>query len=162
MAHELGHWSLMHFLYAITASLIQLYLTFYVFSFSLKYSNMATNFGFAEQELGVTYPSGHPRSVFLSLTIFSMILKPVDYVLDILMVLMVRKNEFAADKFSVDQGYGIALRMGLIGIHINNAANVNPDWLNAALKFTHPALIERLAAIDGFMAENVSLDKNKP
>ena len=50
--------------------------------------------------------------------------------------------------------------MGLIGIHINNAANVNPDPLYAALKFTHPALVERLAAIDSYMAENVNLNKD--
>jgi hypothetical protein len=50
--------------------------------------------------------------------------------------------------------------MGLIGVHINNAANVNPDGLYAALKFTHPALVERLAAIDGFMAASVNLDKS--
>ena len=75
------------------------------------------------------------------------------------MIWMTRHNEFAADKYSVEQGYGLALRMGLIGIHINNAANVNPDPLFAALKFTHPALVERLAAIDACMAENVNLPK---
>lgn len=50
--------------------------------------------------------------------------------------------------------------MGLIGVHINNAANVNPDGLYAALKFTHPALVERLAAIDGCMAASVNLDES--
>lgn len=47
--------------------------------------------------------------------------------------------------------------MALIGIHINNAANLNPDSLYAALKFTHPALVERLAGIDRFIEENVKL-----
>ena len=45
--------------------------------------------------------------------------------------------------------------MALIGIHINNAANLNPDSLYAALKFTHPALVERLAGIDRFIAQNL-------
>lgn len=48
VAHELGHWALKHFLYALTLSLVQIYAVFYLFSFSLKYTNMATNFGFAE------------------------------------------------------------------------------------------------------------------
>jgi hypothetical protein len=31
---------------------------------------------------------------------------------------------------------------------VNNQANLNPDWLYALFKFDHPALIERLNAID--------------
>lgn len=34
--------------------------------------------------------------------IFSMMLKPIDYVLEVLMVYMTRQNEFAADKYSVN------------------------------------------------------------
>ena len=69
-------------------------------------------------------------------------------VLNIQNVAMVRRMEFNADKFSVEMGYGIALRDGLIAIHVNNQANLNPDWLYALLKFDHPALVERLQAID--------------
>lgn len=47
--------------------------------------------------------------------------------------------------------------MGLIGIHVNNAANLCPDSLYAALKYTHPALVERLAGIERFMAESVGV-----
>jgi len=36
----------------------------------------------------------------------------------------------------------------LIALHVNNAANLNPDTLYAMLKFNHPALVERLHAID--------------
>lgn len=62
---------------------------------------MATNFGFAEQEKGVVNANGHPRSVYLSLMLFSMLLTPIDYILGILAVYMTRCNEFAADEYSV-------------------------------------------------------------
>lgn len=101
-------------------------------------------------------PQGHPRSVFLSLMLFQMVLLPIDYFLQILSVNMIRRNEFAADEYSVQQGYGLSLRLGLIGIHINNSANLNPDPLYAALKYTHPALVERLAGIERFMRESVN------
>jgi len=156
VAHELGHWANMDFVKALTLSLLQIYFSFFAFSFSLKYANMATDFGFAEQELGVTYASGRTRSVFLSLLLFSMVLKPIDYVLEIFSVYMVRRNEFGADAYSVRQGYGPPLRMGLIGVHVNNAANLNPDPVYAMLKFTHPALVERLAAIDRQMLAYVN------
>jgi hypothetical protein len=48
----------------------------------------------------------------------------------------------------VEKGYGLALRNSLIALHVNNAANLNPDKLYAMLKFNHPALVERLNAID--------------
>lgn len=48
VAHELGHWALWHSLYAIVFSLLHIYLIFFAFSFAIKYTNMATAFGFAE------------------------------------------------------------------------------------------------------------------
>jgi len=38
---------------------------------------------------------------------------------------------------------------------VNNSGNLNPDWLFAALKYDHPALIERLAAIENRMTKVV-------
>jgi STE24 endopeptidase len=61
---------------------------------------------------------------------------------------MVRSIEFAADKYSTDLGYGLSLRDGLVAIHVNNQANLNPDWLYSFFKFDHPPMIERLNAID--------------
>ena len=77
-----------------------------------------------------------------------MLLEPLMAVLSIHDVAMVRRMEFNADKYSVEKGYGLALRDALIAIHVNNQANLNPDWLYALLKFDHPALIERLNAMD--------------
>lgn len=71
---------------------------------------------------------------------------------------MVRKIEFAADRFSIENGYGAYLYNGLIAIHVNNSANLNPDWLYALLKFSHPALVERLAAIEAYMRKFVAED----
>ena len=40
------------------------------------------------------------------------------------------------------------MKDALIAIHVNNSANLNPDWLYSALKYDHPPLLERNAAID--------------
>lgn len=61
---------------------------------------------------------------------------------------MVRYIEFKADEFSVNLGYGLSLRDGLVAIHVNNQANLNPDWIYSFFKFDHPPMIERLNAID--------------
>ena len=52
----------------------------------------------------------------------------------------------------------MALCRALIKIHVKNAANLNPDPLYAALKFSHPQLTERLAALD-YKAKNSQEDE---
>ena len=84
-----------------------------------------------------------------------MLLEPLMEILSIQQVAMVRRMEFNADKYSVEKGYGLALRDALIAIHVNNQANLNPDWLYALLKFDHPALIERLQAMDNHIIKLV-------
>ena len=96
---------------------------------------MARDFGFQGQ------------SPFLSLHLFFMLFEPLFYILQRQAVYLSRSAEFAADRFSVDNGYGSHLYTGLIGIHVNNSGNLNPDWLYAWMNFSHPALVERLAAI---------------
>lgn len=97
---------------------------------------MAPDFGF------------NSESTFVKLYLFFMLLTPIFYILDIFSILMVRKAEFAADRYSVEKGYGIYLREGLIKLFLKNSGNMNPDWLFALLKYSHPALVERIAAID--------------
>jgi hypothetical protein len=41
----------------------------------------------------------------------------------------------------------VPLARALIKIHITNAANLSPDPLYAAIKFSHPQLTERLKAL---------------
>lgn len=48
---------------------------------------------------------------------------------------------------------------GPITLFVNNSGYLNPDWLYAALKYEHPALIERLEGIEKYMAKVVK-DKN--
>ena len=69
---------------------------------------MPNDFGFKEE------------SVFLSLLLFTTLLEPFMEMIEIQQVAMVRAIEFKADKFSVDLGYGMSLRDGLIAIHVNN------------------------------------------
>ena len=69
------------------------------------------------------------------------------------MTLNSRSCEFAADRYSVERGYAISLKHSLISLHVKNAANLVPDELYANYHFSHPGLVERLAAIDDYMAK---------
>ena len=61
-----------------------------------------------------------------------------------------RRNEFQADKYACDLGMGAPLGTGLIKISVENkgAATMLPDKLYSTYHFSHPPLVERLAAIN--------------
>ena len=64
VAHELGHWSNMDSFKLLAFSLIRIYLIFFAFSYSMKYTDMPNDFGFKGE------------SVFLSLLLFTTLLEP--------------------------------------------------------------------------------------
>ena len=74
----------------------------------------------------------------------------------------IRRAEFAADKYSVDRGYGVSLRNQLIALHVENSANLNPDHLYALYHYSHPALIERLRYIEEVMAIEAGCKADAP
>ena len=89
--------------------------------------------------------------MFLKLYIFTMILSPVSYVLEHLQIQMIRSAEYAADRYSVEQGYGPHLKAGLIKLFKKNMGALTTDRLYAFLKHSHPHLEIRLEAIDNEM-----------
>lgn len=136
LAHELGHWAHNDSAKSIVSSIVQIFLILFAFSYALNNSVILSSFGFDE------------TSPFVSLWLFLMLVEPPLELLAAKDVYMVRCAEFAADKYSVELGYGLALKDALISIHIKNSANLNPDPLFSALKYSHPPLLERNAAID--------------
>jgi len=49
VAHELGHWANYDFLKGISSGLLKIYVIFFAFSYSLKYTKMSTDFGFQDK-----------------------------------------------------------------------------------------------------------------
>lgn len=71
VAHELGHWAHMDILKSMFSSLTRIYLIFFAFSYSLKYTNMPRDFGFQDP------------SVYISLMLFFQLLEPIMEILSI-------------------------------------------------------------------------------
>jgi hypothetical protein len=78
-----------------------------------------------------------------------------------MMVLLSRRAEFAADRYSIEHGYGVALRNALAGLFVKNAATLVPDPLYAQAHYTHPGLTERLATIEAEMTKLSGLSIKK-
>lgn len=142
VSHELGHWANNNVIKQIVQDLLRVYLMFIGFSFSFQHTDMPKDFGFDTDESNV-----------LHLLLYFIVLEPILEAFDFQKNALSRSMEFKADRYAVDLGYGKYLKSGLIAAHVNNHSNLNPDWLYALFKFSHPALIERLNEIDKAIIE---------
>jgi Zn-dependent protease with chaperone function len=115
---------------------------FYIFSLVINNMTILRSFGFTE------------KSNFASLVIFMKFYEVLIFITGKLQTAFIRRMEFKADKYAVDrfeEFYGDDIKHGLqhalIKAFKKNSANLNPDWLYAAMSNSHPSLFERLNAI---------------
>ena len=66
-------------------------------------------------------------------------------------IVITRRLEFKADRFAIDQGYGVSLREALILSYERNKDALTPDWIYAFFNYDHPAPIERIKAVEKFV-----------
>lgn len=142
LGHELGHWKLGHTLSSFVIT--QLYFGASFYCFSLCYGPHAVDlyqaFGFE----GVSRPV---PTIIALLLFFQTIWAPIDKVLSFVLTINSRRNEFAADKFSVDLGMSQMLQTGLCKISLENLGAMCPDPWYATYHYSHPPLVERLSAM---------------
>ena len=79
LAHELGHWANMDTIKMTAYNLIKIYILFFAFGWVFKYIDMTSSFGFNSQIIDVEGTKG--KSIFLSLTLFFMLIEPINWVL---------------------------------------------------------------------------------
>jgi STE24 endopeptidase len=84
-----------------------------------------------------------------SLLLFSILISPLDLLLDIPLNVLSRKAEYAADTFSAVYADKASIMSALIRLAQENLSNLNPHPLYVLLHYSHPTLAERLQAIEG-------------
>lgn len=82
-----------------------------------------------------------------SLMLFSILISPLDLLLDIPLNFLSRKAEYAADAFAAEHASGEAISGALVRLAQENLANLNPHPLYVLLHYNHPTLADRLSAI---------------
>jgi len=135
LGHELGHWKLSHTLKMLALSQIHLFGIFFLFGLIHHNKRFFHEFGFSTQP------------TLIGLLLFSLIIRPLDSVLQFLMHLISRHSEFQADEFAKGLGYANELVTGLIKTQKKNKGTLVPDPLYCAYNYSHPPLLERLNAI---------------
>jgi len=148
LGHELGHWFFGHVLQGLVITQLYLLATFVSFSFVVGNEGLYSSYGFAAQP------------TLIGLLLFSQtVWAPVDKLLNFLMTLNVRKNEFQADRYATGLGYADGLQRGLIKITSENLGTLDPDPLYSVYHYSHPPLVQRLRAIQAAAKDHAGVQK---
>ncbi|KAG7028608.1 CAAX prenyl protease 1-like protein [Cucurbita argyrosperma subsp. argyrosperma] len=136
IAHELGHWKLNHTMYSFIALQILTLLQFGGYTLVRNSSDLFRSFGFDTQP------------VLIGLIIFQHTVIPLQHLVSFGLNLVSRSFEFQADAFAKKLGYSAPLRAGLVRLQEENLSALNTDPWYSAYHYSHPPLVERLAALD--------------
>jgi STE24 endopeptidase len=135
LAHEVGHFKKKHIIMSYVLSLVQIVFTMYLLS--LMINNEALSFA-----LG-----GTTHSIPLNLIAFGILFTPVSGVTGLAMAIISRKNEFEADAYARDTFDGSALALALKRLSVENLSNLYPHPVYVFFHYSHPPLLQRLAAL---------------
>lgn len=136
LAHEIGHNKCRHVPKTLIVGLLETALLFGCLHFALQSPTFFAAFGVAGQPLG------------LGLILFSIVYKPVSFLLSLVSSALSRKHEFEADAYA-RQAMGSAgpLASALTRLSTDHLAHPQPHPLAIQLHYSHPPLVQRLAAL---------------
>jgi STE24 endopeptidase len=150
LAHEIGHYKARHIHKRLGLSLAGMLVGLFVLSKLIAWPPLFQAFGFAA-------PSFHAALALFSLGggAFTFYLEPVGAWLS-------RRDEYEADRFSVRLArQPEAMKSALIRMSGENLSNLTPHPWYSRWHYSHPTLLERMAAIDLFAAaETAQLSGN--
>ncbi|MFZ4455455.1 MAG: M48 family metallopeptidase [Bacteroidales bacterium] len=135
LAHEVGHYKKRHVISTIIISFVQSFVLLYLLSLFLQYPVSA-------EVLSASKPSFH-----IGVIVFGLLYQPISTLLGIVMSLFSRKNEYEADAFAAQYGFGDALCSGLKKISVHALSNLNPHPAYVFVHYSHPTLLQRIEKI---------------
>lgn len=139
LGHELGHWKLNHVLKGIIISQVNLLLVFSVFGTLYKYSPLYRAFGFHNSQ---------PAFIGL-IIVMQFVFAPYNEVLQFLLTMFSRHNEFQADNFAKGLNHSKNLISALIKLNEDNLGFPVYDPIYSSWHLSHPPILERIQALKG-------------
>jgi STE24 endopeptidase len=136
LAHEIGHYKKKHVLKGLISGILQTGVLLFLLSLLLKSPLPAI-------ALGASAASFH-----ISVIAFGILYSPVSMLLGILFNSISRKHEYEADRFAVSLSKPGALQKALKQLSVKNLSNLTPHPWYVFIHYSHPALLQRLAALD--------------
>ena len=135
LAHEVGHFKKKHIVWSLVLAVVQIFFTLYVLSWMISSETLSLALG------------GSQQAIHLNLIAFATLFSPVSAVTGLLMSMYSRKNEFEADAYARETYDGPALMNALKKLSVENLSNLYPHPLYVFFHYSHPPLLQRLAAL---------------
>ena len=136
LAHEIGHYKKKHILQAVVINFLHMGVIFFLLSLLLDSQGLYQAFYMADS------------SIYTGLLFFGLLYTPIELVLSIMMHIMSRKNEYAADRFAAETvDEPISLIGALKKLTTTNLSNLTPHPFYVFLNYSHPPLLQRARAI---------------
>jgi len=137
LAHEMGHYKKKHILFGMILGILQTGLMLYLLSFFISYQGLFDAFYMNQ------------ASVYGGMVFFAMLYSPVDFFIGMMMQMVSRKNETAADRFAVETtGDPRAMADALKKLSAHNLTNLSPHPFYVFLNYSHPPVLERINEVN--------------
>ena len=139
LAHEMGHHKKKHILKSIIISILSTGLMFYILSIFIN-----------NPDLFKAFRMEHV-SIYASLIFFGFLYSPIEMLLSIFGNMLSRRHEYEADAWAVRTYHRPqSMISALKKLSVDNLSNLSPHPLKVFLSYSHPPVLERIRAIQGF------------
>jgi len=136
LAHEIGHYKKKHIFQGMAISIVHTGVMLYLLSIFVSHPGLFAAFQMEHS------------SVYAGMIFFGLLFTPLDMVLSPLMSMLSRYNEFEADRFAGEKtGRPQSLIDALKKLSVDNLANLTPHPFYVLLHYSHPPLLQRIAAL---------------
>lgn len=136
IAHEVGHYKRKHVIQGMVIGIIHTGILLFLLSLFIRSEALAAAF-FVER-----------TSVHAGFVLFALLYTPVDFVLSLFMNALSRRNEYQADRYSVETADRPgAMRDALKKLARDNLSNLTPHPFHVLLHASHPPVLKRIRAL---------------
>jgi STE24 endopeptidase len=136
LAHEVGHYKKKHILTGMVISVLHTGLLLFLLSLFLSNHGLYQAF----------YLTAMP--VYAGILFFGLLYTPIELVLSIVMQMVSRVNEYAADRFAAETiEQPASLADALKKLSAGSLSNLTPHPFYVFLNYSHPPLLQRIRAI---------------
>ena len=135
LAHEVGHYKKKHTLLGMVLSVLHTGIMLFILSLVIDSPVLS-------QALGAGEPSFH-----MGLVAFGVLYAPLSSILGLLMNMLSRRHEYAADRFAGETYRAGSLSAALKKLSVKNLSNLRPHPAYVFVHYSHPPLLKRLEAL---------------
>jgi len=134
LAHEIGHFRKHHIPLNMILGILHAGILFFLLSILLEHQGLFEAFYITED-----------KPIHAGLIFFFLLYHPIEMILSILLGILSRRNEYAADQFAVELiGTGENLAEALKKLSRDSLANLTPHPFFVFLNYHHPPVLERI------------------